>query len=66
MQSGIYFGTLGQVGRILSGIESEIGHKPTVIATGGLAELWGRGIPSIDKVDVHLTLKGLRLFSQVS
>jgi len=66
MQSGIYFGTLGQVDRILAGIESEIGHKPTVIATGGLAELWGRGISGIDRVDVHLTLKGLRLFSQVN
>jgi type III pantothenate kinase len=64
MQSGIYFGTLGQVGRILEGIEAELGHKPTVIATGGLAELWGRGIPGIDTVDVHLTLKGLRLFSR--
>jgi type III pantothenate kinase len=62
MQSGIYFGTIGQVERILAGITFELGDKPTVIATGGLAELWRQGIPVIDVVDLHLTLKGLQLF----
>lgn len=64
MQSGIYFGTVGQVEHILAGIRKELGDSPKVIATGGLAELWGGGIGGIDQVDVHLTLKGLRLFAR--
>ena len=36
--------------------------QPQVVATGGLADLWHRGIDAIDHVDIHLTLKGLRLF----
>jgi type III pantothenate kinase len=62
LQAGIYYGTVGQVERILKGIEVELGAEPTVIATGGLAELWREGISSIQHVDLNLTLKGLRLF----
>jgi type III pantothenate kinase len=62
MRAGIYYGTVGQVERILSGIEAELGVRPTVIATGGLADLWRQGIERIDRIDVHLTLSGLRLF----
>jgi type III pantothenate kinase len=63
LQSGIYFGTVGQVEHILAGIRTELGVEPRVIATGGLAELWGGGITGIHEVDVHLTLKGLNLFA---
>jgi len=62
MRSGIYYGTVGQVERILGGITRELGSQPQVVATGGLADLWHRGIDAIDHVDIHLTLKGLRLF----
>ena len=45
MQSGIYFGTVGQVEHILAGIERELGVHPKVIATGGTARYLGeRGI----------------------
>lgn len=64
MQAGIYFGTVGQVEKILAGIASELGETPRVVATGGLAELWGEGIPGIDEVDVQLTLKGLAIFAR--
>jgi len=62
MQAGIFYGTVGQVERILAGIQKELGADPLVIATGGLAELWRSGIDGIDTVDVHLTLKGLKIF----
>lgn len=62
MQAGIYYGTIGQVERILTGIVSDLGEKPKVIATGGLAELWREGVEAIEAVDLNLTLKGLRLF----
>jgi type III pantothenate kinase len=65
MQSGIYFGTVGQVEHILAGIREELGESPKVIATGGLAELWGGGIRGIDLVDVNLTLKGLAIFARL-
>ena len=62
LQAGIYFGTIGQVESILAGIEKELGERPQVIATGGLAELWREGVKAIDVVDLNLTLKGLHLF----
>ena len=66
MQAGIYFGTVGQVEKILAGIGAELGETPRVVATGGLAELWGGGIEGIDVVDVQLTLKGLAIFARQS
>ena len=51
-----------QSAHILGGITRELGSQPQVVATGGLADLWHRGIDAIDHVDIHLTLKGLRLF----
>jgi type III pantothenate kinase len=62
MQAGIYYGTVGQVLHILRSIEAELGTRPVVIATGGLAELWRKGVSAIDHVDLNLTLQGLRLF----
>jgi len=64
LQAGIYFGTTGQVERILTGIEAELGTKPFTIATGGLADLWREAVAAIDTVDLNLTLKGLSLFYQ--
>jgi type III pantothenate kinase len=59
MQSGVFWGYVGLVEGILSRIESEMGEKPVVIATGGLAPLFRDAIPCIDHVDEELTLKGL-------
>ena len=39
----------------------EIGSKPRVIATGGLAQLIATGSKFIELVDDTLTLEGLRL-----
>jgi len=39
----------------------EIGEKPRVIATGGLAQLIATGSKFIELVDDTLTLEGLRL-----
>src|SRR4030095_1064406 len=45
-------------------IAAEMGGKPAVIATGGLAELFGGGSQRISEVDPLLTLKGLRLIDE--
>lgn len=59
MQSGVFFGYVGLIEGLLGRIVSEIGEKPLVIATGGLAPLFKDSIPLISRVDEELTLKGL-------
>lgn len=64
MQSGIIFGYAGQVDGIVSRIEAELGAKPRVIATGGLAVLIGSESSTIEETNPLLTLEGLRLIYQ--
>lgn len=59
MQSGIYWGYVGLIEGLLTRIEAELGEKPLVIATGGLAVLFADTILAIEKVDNDLTLRGL-------
>ncbi|MCL6560372.1 MAG: type III pantothenate kinase, partial [Firmicutes bacterium] len=61
MQSGIYYGFVGQVQEIVQRIKKELGEDTKAIATGGLAQLIARETTSIDHVDPFLTLTGLRL-----
>src|SRR5690625_3762670 len=64
MQSGVFYGYIGQVDGIISKIEEQMQVKPKVIATGGLAALLANESEKIDIVDQHLTLKGLYLIYQ--
>jgi len=59
MQSGVYWGYVSMIEGMLRRIETELGVKPLVLATGGLADLFGDTVPVIEKVDKDLTLKGL-------
>lgn len=60
MQSGAYFGQIGQVDYIVEKIKEEMNEENIrVIATGGLASMIASGSASIDKVDKMLTLDGL-------
>ncbi|UHA75308.1 type III pantothenate kinase [Paenibacillus sp. 481] len=61
MQAGIIFGYAGQVDGIIDRIADELGAKPKVIATGGLAELIASESRTIEHIDSLLTLEGLRL-----
>src|SRR5258705_744505 len=61
MQSGLYYGYAGLVKGIHGKMMEEIGSKPRVIATGGLAQLIATGSTFIESVDETLTLEGLRL-----
>ncbi|MBO8164907.1 MAG: type III pantothenate kinase [Brevibacillus sp.] len=61
MQSGIFYGFIGQVEGIVQRIKAGAKCEPKVVATGGLAELIANETDCIDTVDIHLTLKGLRL-----
>lgn len=59
IQSGVYYGYVGQVDSVIRNIKAEIKQNPKVIATGGLAELIGQQSKEIDVIDMSLTLKGL-------
>jgi type III pantothenate kinase len=61
IQSGLYYGYAGLVDGILRRMIEELGHKPRVVATGGLAPLIATASEFIEVVDKTLTLDGLRL-----
>ncbi|HLG30379.1 MAG TPA: type III pantothenate kinase [Candidatus Brocadiales bacterium] len=61
ISSGIYWGTVGMVERILRELFNELGYQPKVIATGGDAELIGPDIPLISDIIPDLTLEGIRI-----
>jgi type III pantothenate kinase len=61
IQSGCYFGFLGQIEEIVQRIKLELPKEPKVIATGGLANKIAKDSKSVDCIDPDLTLKGLRL-----
>lgn len=62
MQSGIIYGYVGQVEKIISMMKKELGSEDVkVIATGGLSSLIHSETDSIDYIDKFLTLEGLRL-----
>jgi type III pantothenate kinase len=61
LQSGLYYGYIGLVDGILDRIVAELGHKPRVIASGGLAHLIAPDSRYIAEIDELLTLNGLRI-----
>ena len=65
LMSGLFFGTVGQVDYIVERIidEAEF-NKPTVIATGGLAEKFVSYSKFIRFTEPDLTLEGLRIVSE--
>ncbi len=64
MQSGIYFGYLGMIERIVKEIRAELDEQPKVIATGGLAPLFAKNSDVIDELDADLTVRGLHLVAR--
>lgn len=59
MQSGAYFGYIGQIEKIIVGMKEEMGEDATVIATGGLSTLVENDLKKFDVVDKLITLEGL-------
>lgn len=63
LQSGIIFGFAGQADTLVRRLSAEIapeGPPPVVVATGGLAHLVAGESRTIEHVEPHLTLEGVR------
>jgi type III pantothenate kinase len=61
LQSGFVFGFAGLVDGVVTRMLAELGGPAKVIATGGMATAIAPLCETIDEVDSHLTLTGLRL-----
>ncbi len=61
MQSGLVFGYAGLVDGMVERLRAEMGYPCAVLATGGEAMLIRSESKTIDDVDPHLTLDGLRI-----
>ena len=64
VQSGFYYGFLGQVESLIAAMTRELGETPRVIATGGLSSLIASESRLVDAVDPTLTLRGLQLIHE--
>lgn len=67
IQSGAFFGYVGLVDGLVRRIAAEM-EAPSlrVIATGGLAPVIASDSETIEEVDEHLTLEGLRLLAEAN
>jgi type III pantothenate kinase len=61
MQSGLYWGYISLIEGLVARIKAEYGKPMTVIATGGLANVFYKQTPAIDHLDPDLTIRGLIL-----
>jgi len=59
MQSGVYWGYVGLIEGLVRRIREERGEAMTVVATGGLAEIFHTATDAIDILDRDVTLRGL-------
>jgi type III pantothenate kinase len=66
MQSGLVFGYVGLVRELITRLKTELGGKPKVIATGGMADMVAEWVKEIDIVNPRLTLEGLRIIYELN
>ncbi len=61
LRVGVLWGNAGLVDSLVRRVRGELGGRPRVIATGGLAPILAPECETVELVDEGLTLKGLRL-----
>lgn len=66
MLAGIVFGWAGIVKEMISRVESELGSRPVVIATGGLSASMAPVVGCFDNVDLFTTATGIRLIAELN
>lgn len=61
LRIGVLWGNAGLVDSLVRRVRAELGGRPKVVATGGLAPVLAPECETVDLVDETLTLKGMRL-----
>ncbi len=61
IKSGIYWGTIGMINQYIRMLCDELECQPTIIATGGNANMLAQEIPLITTVLPYLTLEGIKI-----
>jgi type III pantothenate kinase len=61
MHSGLYFGYIGLVDRIIAEIKKELGEGTKVVATGGFSSMIFDVVDVLDFHEPHLVLEGLMI-----
>lgn len=61
LRVGVLWGNAGLVDALVRRVRAELGGRPKVIATGGLAPILAPECETVDLVDEGLTLKGLQM-----
>jgi type III pantothenate kinase len=64
MQIGIYWGYVAMIEGLVERMKHELGHPAKVIATGGLADLFGKQTKVFDAIEPDLTIQGLSLLHE--
>lgn len=64
MHIGVFWGYVGMMEGLIARMRAEIGRPVQVIATGGLAVLFGDHTAIFDHVDTDLTLDGLAILAE--
>ena len=64
MQSGLIYGFIGLVERLICCIREELEEEAEVIATGGLSDVFVPLTDTIEHMDPYLTLNGLRIIDE--
>jgi type III pantothenate kinase len=64
MHIGVFWGYVAMMEGLIARIRAEIGRPAQVIATGGLAVLFGDHTAIFDSVDTDLTLDGLAILAE--
>lgn len=64
MQSGLYFGYIGLVSKVISEISKELGERTHVVATGSFAAQIHSDLEQIDHLEPFLVLEGLRIIQE--
>ena len=63
MQIGVYWGYVALIEGLVARLKAEIGRPVTVLATGGLALLFGKQTAAFDAIEPDLTIHGLALLA---
>ena len=66
LKSGVFYGFVGMIDRVIAESLKEVSFKPKIIATGGLAGAIASSSEYISEFDRDLTLKGLKIIAEIN